>query len=617
MKEALLNWIDERTGLRGAMEHCSRENVLGGVSWGNAVRSAILFALIVQAVTGFCLWAYYSPSAQTAWESVYYIQYELPAGWLLRGIHHYTAQVLVALLACYFFGMVVLGEYRAPRELVYWTAMLMAMFALGLCLTGDLLPWDKNGYSATMVRVRFLTLIPWIGGSLFKLAAGGPGPGFGSHTLTRFFALHVGLLGTALFGLMILHLWLVRRAKIADRRPSLPAGAYWPDQAVRNAAACLAVMAVVAVLLGWHAVGGDRAGTLPGEHLGVGLGAPADQVELYAGARPEWSLRGVYGLSEMIPGGPIPGLGISWKIFPIFIIPGCLVLLFAVMPFVGRLTLGYAINLAVTVVILGSLGVLTAHSYLKDGWDEKHQAALADGRAEGHRAAELAQAEGIPATGARTLLKSDPKSEGPKLFAQHCASCHNHVGGPGAEIPGNDPSAPNLGGFATRASVAGFLDPQRIVGPDYFGKTKFKNGEMVGFLKGEFKGLDEDEKSERRSELATVAVALSAEARLKSQTELDAKDKDRVAQGVKLIDERCSGCHKFHGKGTASGPELTGYGSKQWLAEIVGNPAHPKFYGENNDRMPAYEKTLSPQQIELLVRFLRGEWYETEQQPAE
>ena len=44
------------------------------------------------------LWMAYSPSSQTAWESVYYIQHEMPCGWLLRGMHHFTAQAMIVLL---------------------------------------------------------------------------------------------------------------------------------------------------------------------------------------------------------------------------------------------------------------------------------------------------------------------------------------------------------------------------------------------------------------------------------------------------------------------------------------------------------------------------------------
>ena len=80
----------------------------------------------------------------------------------------------------------------------------------------------------------------------------------------------------------------------------------------------------------------------------------------------------------------------------------------------------------------------------------------------------------------------------------------------------------------------------------------------------------------------------------------------------------CTDCHKFHGEGKlGNAPELTGYGSRDWLIGVVSNPAHKRFYGKKNDRMPAYvpsdvpaQNVLSRRDIGLLVDWLRGEWYE-------
>ncbi|MCS7306747.1 MAG: cytochrome b N-terminal domain-containing protein [Thermoguttaceae bacterium] len=589
------DWLEERTGLRTAYYTCSRRAVLGGLCWGNAVRAAILFGLIVQAVTGLVLWMHYSPSAQTAWESVYYIQYELPGGWLLRAIHHYTAQVLVGLLALYVAGMVLLAEYRWPRELVFWTAILLFLCSMALCLTGDLLSWDRNAFSATTVRVRFLTLLPVIGQTLFKVAIGGPGPDLGSLTLTRFFALHVGVLAVVFAVLLWAHLALLRRARIVGNVPPLPAGPYWPAQAVRNAAACLLMMAVVLAFVG---------------RSGVPLGSPADPTNFYDAARPEWSLRGVYGLSEMIPGSGIFGTGLSWKIFPIFIIPGLIVLAFLAMPFIDRWRWGYYANVGILVVIGGGLAVLTLLSYQSDAKDPMYQAAVAEEQQLAHRTVQLAKGLGIPPAGALSLLKNDPKTEGARLFGQHCASCHAHVGGLGKEFRLEKPTAPNLGGFGTPQQVRGWLDPERIQSPEYFGGTAFKNGAMVQTIKELFADLEGDELKEMQEHMDSIALMLAAEANLPHQQAALQQQKDRIEQGRKLFYQNCASCHRFHGKGTPSGPELTGYGSLQWLVEITANPASPKFYGSRNDRMPIFEKELSPQQIELIARFIRAEWYE-------
>jgi hypothetical protein len=65
-------------------------------------------------------------------------------------------------------------------------------------------------------------------------------------------------------------------------------------------------------------------------------------------------------------------------------------------------------------------------------------------------------------------------------------------------------------------------------------------------------------------------------------------------------------------------PDLTGYASREWLTAFISNPEHERFYPETNDRMPAFapdaekpiSNRLSPDDLALLVAWLRGEWYE-------
>ena len=85
--KALLDWLDRRTGYRRIIEYSLYENIPGGARWRYVWGSTLVFCLSVQFFTGLCLWMAYSPSSQTAWESVYYIQDEMSGGWLLRGLH--------------------------------------------------------------------------------------------------------------------------------------------------------------------------------------------------------------------------------------------------------------------------------------------------------------------------------------------------------------------------------------------------------------------------------------------------------------------------------------------------------------------------------------------------
>ena len=137
-----LNWIDTRTRYKAIVRTALYENIPGGSRWRYVWGSTLLFTFKIQLVTGFFLWMAYSPSSQTAWESVYYIQNEMTGGWLLRGIHHYASQVMIVLLALHLLQVIIDGAYRAPREFNFWIGLLLLQLVLALGLTGYLLPWD-------------------------------------------------------------------------------------------------------------------------------------------------------------------------------------------------------------------------------------------------------------------------------------------------------------------------------------------------------------------------------------------------------------------------------------------------------------------------------------------
>ncbi len=348
---------------------------------------------------------------------------------------------------------------------------------------------------------------------------------------------------------------------------------------------------------------------------GLPLFSPADTnpANAYNAARPEWFLVGVFEFSHLFPG--------EWQIVPIFLVPGVVLCIVLAMPFLAKRTAGQVFNVAFTAALLIGLVAMSYYSLAKDRADPAHQKAIALEAWQGRRVCELARREGIPPTGALTLLRTDPKTEGRRLFTQYCAGCHNHGSGDAAAEIGDDiwieqSSAPNLAGFASRRWLAGLLDPKQIVGPQYFGNTKLRSSKMVGFVKETLADLDDDAKKD----LAKAIMALSAEAKLPSQRELDAKDAQAIEEGRTFIvgDFGCTNCHRFHDKGTSGdAPNLTGYGSTEWTTGAISNPASPRFYGKLNDRMPAYaastdptQNTLSSEQLKLLVDWLRGQWYE-------
>ncbi|MCY4398223.1 MAG: cytochrome b N-terminal domain-containing protein [Gemmatimonadetes bacterium] len=595
---ALLGWLDDRTGYRGLLRKALVESIPGGAKWRYVWGSTLLFAIAVQFVTGLVLWAGYSPNANGAWESVYYIENNMAGGWMLRGIHHYMAHATMVLLVLHLMQVVVAGAYKAPREVNFWFGLALLHIVMGLSLTGYLLPWDEQGYWATKVATSIAAVTPVVGPALQKVLVGGAE--YGHLTLTRFFALHAGVLPGALIALIAGHVFLFRRHGIttdagSDAVGDEPArkrrdGMFWPDQALRDTVACLAVMAAVLFLV-------IRAGGAP-------LGAPADPSEPFPAARPEWYFMFLFQWLKYFPAGT--------EVIGAIVIPGIVVTLIALMPVAGRWRLGHRFNLGLMGAVLGGIVLLTWQAYTQDGADEEFVFAHNSAEAAAKRVAELAAGpDGIPPGGALTLLGADPLTQGPRLFADRCASCHTYDGHDGLGRPVTEPqTAADLKGFASREWLAGLLDPDRVATLEYFGGTEFAQGRMVRMVQRRVASYDAD----RREQLAKVVKALSAQAALSYQAALDEADRDDIAEGTALISSapiRCTECHEFQGVVEEPwGPVLTGFGSREWLTAIIRDASHPSFYGDRNDRMPAFgpDEILSDVQIALLVDWLREEW---------
>lgn len=658
----LADFFDDRTGFRAVVHEALYERVPGGARWRYVWGSTLVFAFMTQLITGLFLWASYSASAQTAWESVYYIQHEMTGGWLLRGIHHFMAQAMVVLLALHLLQVVIDGAYRAPREVNFWLGLILMMLVLGMALTGYLLPWDQKGYWATIVATNLAGIVPVLGPSIQQLVIGGNE--YGHHTLTRFFAIHAGFLPGALILMLVVHLTLFRKHGLHAKQPfTRPDAMFWPDQVLKDAVAMLAVMAVVLGVILMPALKAMLTGApVDLGHLGAELGAPADPSLSYAAARPEWYFLFLFQFLKVFE-----GWGATGEFLGAIVVPGLIMGVMFLMPIIGRWNLGHRFNVVFTLAILAGAGLLTALALNEDyyalwvdkaaladaeklydetgGDEEKLAAALGNDAAkvaalkkqwhtlekvrhsqafldaarqaklDAARAIELAgRPERIPAAGMLELVRSDPKTQGPLLFAQHCASCHAHIDpqAPDAATVFAKASAANLFEFGAASWARGLLDPEQVGGPAYFGNTAHKEDDMVSYVTGDMTDAD----TWSTEQIEAVIMALAAEA---GRPDPQAGE-TLLAEGRKLIadGDRCGSCHRFGGNemdlGTA--PDLTGWGSREWLVGIINDPTHERFYGETNDRMPSFGTAkegaaamLTPQQVGLVADWLRETWY--------
>ena len=98
MLSELSDWLHHRTRFRDIRDALLLEHIPGGARWRYVWGSTLAFVFLVQLITGVLLMTAYSPGESTAWGSVYFIQYQMDFGWLIRGLHHFGSQTMVVLL---------------------------------------------------------------------------------------------------------------------------------------------------------------------------------------------------------------------------------------------------------------------------------------------------------------------------------------------------------------------------------------------------------------------------------------------------------------------------------------------------------------------------------------
>ncbi len=136
--------IDERLGLSGlAYPVPAHANgigyILGGITF---------FGFLILAATGVWLAQYYHPTPATARESVVYIMNVAPLGDLVRGIHFWVANIVMATVLLHMGRVFVTGSYKRPREANWLIGLGLLGVTLGLIFTGTVLKWDQEGFEA-------------------------------------------------------------------------------------------------------------------------------------------------------------------------------------------------------------------------------------------------------------------------------------------------------------------------------------------------------------------------------------------------------------------------------------------------------------------------------------
>src|SRR5262245_49056997 len=208
-------WFEQRTGLGAILAAPMGHRVpRSTASWAYVFGSATLILFVMQIVTGLCLALVYVPSADGAYQSLLYLNFQAPFGWFLRAVHFWGSNAMVAIMTLHMIQVFLFGAHKYPRELTWIVGVFLFLCTLGMAFTGQILRWDQDAYWGLGIGTSIIGRVPYAGSVLVHALLGGPI--IAGRTLSRFFTLHVFVIPGLLIGLVGLHLWLVLRLGINE-----------------------------------------------------------------------------------------------------------------------------------------------------------------------------------------------------------------------------------------------------------------------------------------------------------------------------------------------------------------------------------------------------------------
>ena len=315
------NWLDERLSINTLSEIAQKKEVpLHRHSIWYYFGGMTLFLFVVQVVTGILLLLYYRPSAENAFESVQFIVTEVQFGWLIRSIHSWSANLMIATLFIHLFSVFFLRAYYRPREITWVTGVFLLFISICFGFSGYLLPWNEVSFFATKVGTEIAGVIPVVGRPVLRFLRGGDD--VTGATLTRFFGFHVAVLPATATVFLVIHVLLVQLHGMSVppsmQKQNVRKMKFIPNFLLRDLIGwilAIGVLAALAALFPWE------------------LGTKADPfAPAPAGIKPEWYFLFMFQTLKYLPAKI---LGLDGEVLGIMAFNIVALLLFIV-PFVDR-----------------------------------------------------------------------------------------------------------------------------------------------------------------------------------------------------------------------------------------------------------------------------------------
>ena len=156
---------------------------------------------IILGVSGALLMFYYEPILDRAWDSVEFINNDVPFGFHIRNIHYHGSNAMVMLAILHMYYQYFCGRYKIRNEILWVTGIILGTVTILEAFTGYDIIFSERAELAISIAASLTNSIP-VAGPLIRDAAFGSG--FHDFVL-RFYTQHVFILPIVMLGLMAVH----------------------------------------------------------------------------------------------------------------------------------------------------------------------------------------------------------------------------------------------------------------------------------------------------------------------------------------------------------------------------------------------------------------------------
>ncbi|MGE0210892.1 MAG: cytochrome bc complex cytochrome b subunit [Parvibaculaceae bacterium] len=273
----------------------------------------LMIMLVSQLITGIVLVMHFTPSADTAFNSVEHIMRDVNYGWLMRYMHANGASMFFVAVYIHIFRGLYFGSYKEPREVLWMIGVLIFLVMMATAFMGYVLPWGQMSFWGAKVITNLFSAIPFFGDPIVTWLWGGFA--VDNPTLQRFFSLHY-LLPFVLVGLVGLHLWALHVAgnnnptgvKVKSGQDTVP---FHPYYSMKDTFAAFLFLMLFAAFVFYAP-----------NYLGHPTNyEPADPLKTPAHIVPEWYFLPFYAILRSIPDKLLGVIAMVASIVVLFFLP--------------------------------------------------------------------------------------------------------------------------------------------------------------------------------------------------------------------------------------------------------------------------------------------------------